>query len=55
MSALNPDYPATLQTRDEVVALFDGLDLVPPGVVQISKWRADSDDAALWGGLARKP
>jgi hypothetical protein len=55
MSALNPDYPATLRTRDEVAALFDGLDLVPPGVVQISTWRADSDGAAFWGGLAREP
>jgi hypothetical protein len=60
MSALNPDYPATLRSREAVTALFDGLELVPPGVVQISKWRPDSDldsatAAALWGGVARKP
>ncbi|MGD0555550.1 MAG: SAM-dependent methyltransferase [Streptosporangiaceae bacterium] len=60
MSELNPEYPATLRGHAEVAALFDGLSLVPPGVVQISKWRPDSDleasaAAALWGGVARKP
>jgi S-adenosyl methyltransferase len=39
---------------------FDGLDLVEPGMVQASKWRADSEaeaagPAALWAGVARKP
>lgn len=39
---------------------FDGLELVEPGVVQLSKWRPDTEleaaaAAALWGGLARKP
>jgi hypothetical protein len=60
MSELNPDFPATLRGRQQVTDLFDGLDLVAPGVVQISKWRPDSDlnahnAAALWGGVARKP
>jgi hypothetical protein len=59
MSELNPDFPATLRGRQQVTDLFDGLDLVAPGVVQISKWRPDSDlnthtAAALWGGVARK-
>ena len=40
--------------------LFAGLDLVPPGVAQVSKWRPESAAdaqaaAALWGGVARKP
>jgi hypothetical protein len=40
--------------------LFTGLDIVAPGIVQISKWRPDSNldahaAAALWGGVARKP
>jgi hypothetical protein len=43
-----------------VTGYFDGLELVPPGVVQISQWRPDSAydsdlPAALWGGVARKP
>ena len=59
MSELNPGIPATLRGRRQVRDLFAGLDLVEPGVVQISKWRpepgADAQAAALWGGVARKP
>jgi O-methyltransferase involved in polyketide biosynthesis len=60
MSELNPDFPATLRGRQQVTDLFTGLDLVAPGVVQISKWRPRSDldthaAAALWGGVGRKP
>jgi hypothetical protein len=45
--------------RAEVAALFDGLELVEPGLVRIPKWRPDSDSdlanpATVWGGLARK-
>ena len=60
MSELNPEFVATLRDRAEVTSFFDGLELVPPGIVQISQWRPDSDleaaaQAALWGGVARKP
>ena len=60
MSELNPDYPATLRDRQQVTDLFAGLELVEPGVVQISRWRpepelGEQDAAALWGGVARKP
>jgi S-adenosyl methyltransferase len=60
MSELNPDFPATLRSRQQVTGLFTGLDIVEPGIVQISKWRPESDleahaAAALWGGVARKP
>jgi O-methyltransferase involved in polyketide biosynthesis len=60
MSELNPDIPATLRSRRQVRDLFAGLDLVEPGVVQISRWRPESGPeasaaAALWGGVARKP
>jgi hypothetical protein len=60
LSRQNPDYTATLRSRDQVTGYFDGLELVPPGVVQISQWRPDSAydselPAALWGGVARKP
>jgi len=43
----------------ETVALFDGLELLEPGVVPVHHWRpANSDDAelriGLYGGVARK-
>jgi hypothetical protein len=48
-----------LRTHAEVARFFDGLDLVEPGAVRISKWRPRSDPealapAAFWGGVARK-
>ena len=60
LSELNPHFPATLRSKEQVTRLFDGLERVEPGVVQISKWRPDSEQtaqaaAALWGGVARKP
>jgi hypothetical protein len=53
--------PQTLRTRDEVTRLFEGLDLVPPGVVYVHAWRPDPGDAppeggvSAYGGVARKP
>jgi SAM-dependent methyltransferase len=49
----------TLRTGPEVAALFDGLELVPPGMVQASKWRPVNETeaagpAALWAGVAHK-
>jgi hypothetical protein len=48
----------TLRTHDEVAALLDGLDLVEPGVVQLSDWRPDPGAAvvtsAMWIGVGRK-
>jgi hypothetical protein len=51
---------ATLRDRAGVTRLFDGLELVEPGVVRVVKWRPDSQlEAAsptgLWGGVARQP
>jgi O-methyltransferase involved in polyketide biosynthesis len=51
---------ATMRDRAGVTRLFDGLELLAPGVVRVSDWRPDSDlEAArptgLWGGVARKP
>src|SRR6202044_538531 len=50
---------ATMRDRAGVPRLFDGLELVEPGVVRVSEWRPDNDlEAAsptgLWGGVARK-
>ena len=46
--------------RDVVTGLFDGVELVEPGLVRVSQWRPDSPEEAaaptiLWGGVARKP
>jgi O-methyltransferase involved in polyketide biosynthesis len=51
---------ATMRDREGVTRLFDGLELVEPGVVRVTDWRPGSDlEAAsptgLWGGVARKP
>jgi hypothetical protein len=49
----------TFRTRSEVAGLFDGLDLVAPGLVRVPEWRPDSpadtaNPAIVWGGVARK-
>lgn len=54
------DSGVWLRDRARVTSFFDGLDLVEPGVVQLSKWRPDMEEESqapvpLWGGLARKP
>jgi hypothetical protein len=50
---------ATLRDRAGVTQLFDGFELVEPGVVRTADWRPDSDleaasPAAVWAGVARK-
>jgi hypothetical protein len=57
-NASGPDHMIR-RDRAGVTRLFDGLDLVEPGVTQTAKWRPDSDleaasPAALWAGVARK-
>jgi hypothetical protein len=49
-----------LRDHAQVTSFIEGLGLVEPGVVQLSKWRPRSEAeaaaaAALWGGVARKP
>jgi len=51
---------ATLRDRAGVTRLFEGLELVEPGVVRTAGWRPVSDlaaasPAAVWAGVARKP
>ena len=48
--------------REEFTALFDGLELVDPGVVLASEWRPDADAeqvdpsrVSIWAAVARKP
>src|SRR5258705_13494186 len=51
---------ATLRTRAEILRLFDGLELLEPGLVQIHRWRPGlaapgrNQEAAGYCGLARK-
>jgi len=47
------------RSRADVTRFFDGLELLPPGVVPIQEWRPDTAEeaaarAAMWGGVARK-
>jgi len=60
-SRLNELMPVKLRfrSRAEVATLFDGLELVEPGLVRAPEWRPDSDadldnPAAVWAGVARK-
>ncbi len=48
-------------TRDEVLAFFDGLELVPPGLVPARGWRGGAPApqlaprATFLAGVGRKP
>jgi SAM-dependent methyltransferase len=46
--AENTATQVTFRTRDEVRALFDGTELVPPGVVWTPQWRPDPADPNGW-------
>ena len=53
--------PITPRTQAEVTSFFDGLDLMPPGVVAVSEWDlGDAMDTTIGGlvgyvGIGRKP
>ena len=54
--------PITLRRRDQVARLFDGLDLMRPGLVPLSQWHAsgqadhgNAGDLAGYCGIGRKP
>ena len=52
--------PLTLRTHAEISRFFDGTDLVPPGLVQLHRWRpvpadpATELELAAYGGVGRK-
>ncbi|MEY9854463.1 hypothetical protein ABH935_000060 [Catenulispora sp. GAS73] len=52
--------PYYLREPEQIVGLFDGLDVVEPGIVPIQLWRPDPNpfgeptDVGVWGGTARK-
>ncbi|MFF1442244.1 SAM-dependent methyltransferase [Streptomyces sp. NPDC058295] len=53
--------PYHVRAVEEIGGLFDGLELVEPGIVQVTKWRAHPDDSAnftavdAYCGVGRKP
>ncbi|MEU1008750.1 SAM-dependent methyltransferase [Streptomyces sp. NPDC005890] len=52
--------PYNLRTVEAITSFFDGLDLVEPGVVPVTRWRPEPGSptpevVAEHGGLARKP
>ena len=49
--------PYILRSPDEIGSLFDGFEMVEPGLVQITRWRPDGDAEHLdaYGAVARKP
>ncbi|MEU6807449.1 SAM-dependent methyltransferase [Streptomyces sp. NPDC046831] len=49
----------TQRTPGAVARFFDGLELLPPGVVSCNRWRPDADEGelpevAMFGGVGRK-
>jgi len=56
--------PVNIRSFDQVKRFFDGLDLVEPGLVYISRWRPEGPDdlyfdepesSGYYGGVGRKP
>jgi hypothetical protein len=52
--------PYNVRAREEIESFYDGLEVVEPGVVQITRWRAEPNafgeaaDVSELGGVARK-
>ncbi|MGD0553957.1 MAG: SAM-dependent methyltransferase [Streptosporangiaceae bacterium] len=51
--------PVTFRPRERVEAFFDGLDILPPGLVQYQQWRPDEAEpypgqTSAWCAVARK-
>jgi O-methyltransferase involved in polyketide biosynthesis len=54
----NAKPPITARSRAEIMAFFDGLDLLPPGLVSCAQWRAEPELPAAvpqFGAVAVKP
>ena len=52
--------PAVFRSRAEVAGFFEGLELVPPGIVDVAAWHADPAPGEpgrmiVVGGVGRKP
>ncbi|BCY10614.1 SAM-dependent methyltransferase [Actinoplanes sp. L3-i22] len=46
--------PYILRSPDELAGCFDGLTLVEPGLVPITRWRAEGEFIDAYGAVARK-
>jgi hypothetical protein len=55
----NSRDPMFFRRYNEVLPLFNGFDLVPPGLVTASQWQAEpgapDDQDGIYAGVARKP
>ncbi|MEV7196222.1 SAM-dependent methyltransferase [Streptomyces sp. NPDC093510] len=54
----NATPPITARSRAEISAFFEGLELLTPGLVSCSQWRAEPDSAVVlpqFGAVAVKP
>ncbi|MEU6990162.1 SAM-dependent methyltransferase [Streptomyces sp. NPDC046465] len=54
----NATPPITARSRAEIGAFFDGMELLTPGLVSCSRWRAESQSAPVlpqFGAVAVKP
>ena len=56
--------PVNIRSFDQIKRFFDGLDVVEPGIVYISRWRPEGPDdlffdqpesSGYYGGIGRKP
>jgi S-adenosyl methyltransferase len=53
--------PYTPRSPEQISRYFDGLELLPPGVVTVSRWRpefsgrGDLPEVSCAGGVGRKP
>jgi len=49
--------PYYVRQVEEIAGFFEGLDLVEPGVAQVTQWRPDSPGSVVdaYGGVGRKP
>lgn len=51
--------PYYVRSVEEIGAFFDGLELLEPGVAQVTRWRPEGEEAAMevdaYGAVGRKP
>jgi hypothetical protein len=43
--------PFQLRTSREILRFFDGLEMLPPGLVPVDRWRPEANDGSAGGGV----